>query len=115
VTAFQGEIRVLSQCMSAHMTQYFGSFLDGCMLWIVMEYVPQALPAVLFFNNLNRYVAGGSLADVIASKTLDEQCIAVTLREVLKGLKYLHSQGKIHRCACVRVCVCGVWCVTCDV
>ena len=97
MTAFQGEIRVLSQCMSAHMTQYFGSFLDGCMLWIVMEYVPHALPAVLFCNNLNMYVAGGSLADVIASKTLDEQCIAVTLREVLKGLKYLHSQGKIHR------------------
>ena len=55
------------------------------------------LPAVLFCNNLHRYVAGGSLADVIASKTLDEQCIAVTVREVLKGLKYLHSQGKIHR------------------
>ena len=56
MTASQGEIRVLSQCMSAHMTQYFGSFLDGCMLWIVMECVPRALPAVLFCNNLNSVI-----------------------------------------------------------
>jgi len=58
------------------------------------------------------YVAGGSLADVIASKTLDEGCIAVALREVLKGLKYvpigkmliyicIHMYIHMYMCVCV--------------
>ncbi|KAI1723437.1 protein kinase domain-containing protein [Ditylenchus destructor] len=66
----QQEIMVLSQCDSP-----FGS-----KLWIIME-----------------YLGGGSALDLTKSGRLEEAHIAVILREILKGIEYLHSERKIHR------------------
>ena len=33
------EIAVMSQCDSPYVTRYFGSYVSGTKLWIVMEYV----------------------------------------------------------------------------
>ena len=43
------------------------------------------------------YLGGGSALDLMKAGSFDEQNISIILREILKGLDYLHSEGKIHR------------------
>jgi len=79
----QKEIKALSNMSSKHVTRYYESFIEGNNLWIIME-----------------YLGGGSVRDLIVRNGetgLDEVYISIILKEVLKGLKYMHSLGKIHR------------------
>ena len=43
------------------------------------------------------YLGGGSALDLMIAGPFEEVYISIVLREVLKGLDYLHSEGKIHR------------------
>ncbi|TPX33779.1 hypothetical protein SmJEL517_g03411 [Synchytrium microbalum] len=76
----QQEINILSQLDSPYITKYYGSYIKGSKLWIVME-----------------YCRGGSCLDLMGPGTFEEIFIAIILRELLKGLEYLHSERKLHR------------------
>lgn len=43
------------------------------------------------------YLGGGSALDLMKAGKFNETYIATILREILKGLDYLHSEGKMHR------------------
>lgn len=76
----QQEIAILSQLDSQFVTKYYGSYLKGTNLWIVME-----------------YCSGGSCSDLMKPGVFSEEYIAIVIRELLKGLAYLHGEGKLHR------------------
>ncbi|KAM3187981.1 hypothetical protein ACTXT7_001216 [Hymenolepis weldensis] len=76
----QQEINILSQCDSLYITKYYGSYLKGTKLWIIME-----------------FMGGGSALEIRKAVKIDEPYIATILHEVLMGLSYLHSEGKLHR------------------
>ncbi|KAG9392104.1 Protein kinase domain [Carpediemonas membranifera] len=74
------EISILSELESDYVTRYYGSFIEGTRLSIVME-----------------YLGGGSVFDIMQQTDISEAYIAIIMREVLSALKYLHSSNKIHR------------------
>lgn len=80
ITEIQAEIQHLANCSSKYITQYYHSFVRGYRLWIVME-----------------YLAGGSCLDLLKPGVFTESQIATVCKELLRGLDYLHSEGKIHR------------------
>ncbi|GAA6044056.1 hypothetical protein JCM8097_008697 [Rhodosporidiobolus ruineniae] len=80
ITEIQLEISHLADCDSEWVTRYYGSFLRGWKLWIVME-----------------YLAGGSCLDLLKPGPFSEAHIAIVCRELLLGLEYLHNENKIHR------------------
>ncbi|KAI3384392.1 hypothetical protein SNEBB_006932 [Seison nebaliae] len=76
----QQEVQVLCNCESQYVTKFFASFLQGTKLWIIME-----------------YLGGGSALKLMKAGPFNESYIGVILKEVLKGLDYLHIEKKIHR------------------
>ncbi|ODQ62188.1 hypothetical protein WICANDRAFT_25841, partial [Wickerhamomyces anomalus NRRL Y-366-8] len=80
IDSLQKEIKILSQCKLKQITQYFGCFVKGYKLWIIMELLD-----------------GGSCLDMLVAGPIREKCIAVLFKELLIALDYLHSNGKIHR------------------
>jgi len=43
------------------------------------------------------YVGGGSALDLLKPGPMAEEFIAIIIREILKGLDYLHAEKKLHR------------------
>ncbi|KAG5438602.1 hypothetical protein PCANB_002708 [Pneumocystis canis] len=71
---------ISSQLNSQFITRYYGSYLKDTRLWIIME-----------------YCSGGSCSNLMKPKPIEEEYIAIIMREILRGLEYLHNEGKLHR------------------
>ncbi|KAG9002564.1 hypothetical protein FRB95_008445 [Tulasnella sp. JGI-2019a] len=86
VEAIQKEVALLSQLRggeSTNVTQYYGCWLDGPRVWIVMD-----------------FASGGSVRTLMkATKggVVEERHTVVIVREVLVALSFLHKAGVIHR------------------
>lgn len=81
IEEIQREITILAECHDDRITRYYGSFVNGYKLWIIME-----------------FLGGGSCLELLRiSHGLSEPAIAWILTELLHGLDYLHTNGKIHR------------------
>lgn len=80
IEEIQKEIAILAGCNDPHITRYYGCFVKGHKLWIIME-----------------YLGGGSALDLLKPGPFTEAEIAIICRELLLGLEYLHENGKIHR------------------
>ncbi|EMR71564.1 putative mst3-like protein [Eutypa lata UCREL1] len=97
----QAEISVLSTCASSYVTQYKASFLRGSKLWIVMEYLGggSCLDLVKYLRKVHKFLVltGYSLQLKPEPCVFSETHIAIICRELLRGLEYLHAEGKIHR------------------
>lgn len=85
IVEIQQEISALRTCRSPHIVQYFSSYLASgtSQLHIVMELMAAS--------------AADLATDDSGEAVLPERCIAFILRQVLKALVYLHSQGRLHR------------------
>src|ERR1700761_3425411 len=80
----QREVALLTQLRDGpNITKYYGCYLDGPRVWIVME-----------------FAQGGSVYSLMQSSPdncLEEKYVVVIVREVLTGLNYLHKSNVIHR------------------
>ncbi|KAL6592722.1 hypothetical protein ACP70R_049397 [Stipagrostis hirtigluma subsp. patula] len=77
------EVQTMSLLDHPNLLRAYCSFTNGHQLWVVMP-----------------YMAAGSALHIMKTSFpdgFDEPVIATLLREVLKALVYLHSQGHIHR------------------
>ena len=80
----QREVALLTQLRDApNVTKYYGCYLDGARVWIVME-----------------YAQGGSVRTLMKAcpdGIVEEKYTVIVVREVLAALAYLHRSGIIHR------------------
>uniref|UniRef100_A0A336LZ02 non-specific serine/threonine protein kinase n=1 Tax=Culicoides sonorensis TaxID=179676 RepID=A0A336LZ02_CULSO len=78
------EIKVMKNFSHPNLVNFLESyFIDTPwkrQLWVVME-----------------YMSAGALTDVVLETVMKEHQIAYVTREVVKGLKFLHDKGVIHR------------------
>ncbi|ORE02838.1 Pkinase-domain-containing protein [Rhizopus microsporus var. microsporus] len=81
VEALQREIELLKELEHENIVQYLGSRIDNSYFSIFLEYVP-----------------GGSVAGLLASYgAFQEPLVKSFVRQILKGLNYLHNKDIVHR------------------
>ncbi|KAM7540834.1 hypothetical protein Aperf_G00000029980 [Anoplocephala perfoliata] len=82
IKAVLQEIQTLRDCRHPNIVEFYDSYFRHNKLWICME-----------------FCGGYSMQDIYTNtrKPVDEDCIAFLSRETLRGIAYMHSQGKIHR------------------
>lgn len=87
------EILVMKEFKSPYVIAYFGCYITPIEVWVVYR--------MNIYNAkiVTEYSSGGSVKDIMGTlgKGLPEQQICTICKYALKGLFYLHSQGKVHK------------------
>ncbi|EPS44672.1 hypothetical protein H072_1337 [Dactylellina haptotyla CBS 200.50] len=79
----QQEIQLLSQLKAAegvNVTKYYGAFMKGPQLWIIMD-----------------YCSGGSVRTLMKPGRINEKYLTIIVRETVTALAFIHKFGVIHR------------------
>ncbi|KAG6334131.1 hypothetical protein ID866_4954 [Astraeus odoratus] len=93
----QQEIQILSQLDSPHVTKFVPFHAVFCL------YGPDGIDMQLFMQDIMAHFSRGPTSGSSWSTALmkpgvfREEYIAIILRELLRGLDYLHTEGKLHR------------------
>lgn len=74
------EIDLMKKLNHKHIVKYLDHKITKNHLYIILE-----------------YIENGSLLDLVRKFTLPEQLVAMYVKQVLEGLRYLHGEGVIHR------------------
>lgn len=88
------EIQIMEQMSSPYIVGYYGSCLDGEVMWIVCTDKTNVLT-----QQVMELMCYGSINDMmtITKKVLNEYQIATVCSFVLQGLVYMESVHKLHR------------------
>ena len=99
VESFKKEINILSQCNNQYIVHYYGSYIKGHQIWIILEFCD-----------------GGSLYELIKilPRNLNEEEIASLTYMILKGLLFLHENKKILSLVAKVSVVCNYSCGSID-
>jgi len=71
------EVRLMKRLKHPHIVELYETFEDNDAIFLCME-----------------FVSGGELASL---RSLEEHDAATYMKQILRGVKYLHSQGVVHR------------------
>lgn len=84
IDSLRAEIAFWSTCDHPNVVRYYGSFVEGSILYIIMEYM-----------NL------GSISEIMkfgfSNGIPKESVISAVLKDILEAISYFHSNHKIHR------------------
>lgn len=84
IDSLRAEIAFWSTCDHPNVVRYYGSFVEGSILYIIMEYM-----------NL------GSISEIIkfgfSNGIPKENVISAILKDILEAISYFHANHKIHR------------------
>ncbi|XP_029654516.1 LOW QUALITY PROTEIN: serine/threonine-protein kinase OSR1-like [Octopus sinensis] len=84
------EIESMLNCNHENVVKYYTSFVVEEELWIVMQLCDRGS----LLDHIKMRIKSGKYTQ---SGILDEITIATVLREVLKGVEYIHNSHEIHR------------------
>uniref|UniRef100_A0A1I8J6H6 non-specific serine/threonine protein kinase n=1 Tax=Macrostomum lignano TaxID=282301 RepID=A0A1I8J6H6_9PLAT len=82
------ETQGMKKLRHENIVAYYGSFIEDKFLFILMDLCERSLLDVINKVKVARSIAHG---------VFEEHTIATIVREVLKGLQYIHENGLVHR------------------
>mmetsp|Transcript_15664 Transcript_15664/g.61193 ORF Transcript_15664/g.61193 Transcript_15664/m.61193 type:complete len:910 (+) Transcript_15664:73-2802(+) len=74
------EIHFLSECAHSCIVKYYSTYFSRDEIWMIME-----------------FLEGGSLGEAVSRYKLEEEHIAYVVKEILRGLRTMHSKHLVHR------------------